>query len=118
MISLTAEGTLNLNHVAICAEPVEIYTTDGTYLGLFVPALLDRSKRMEAEVAAKVDWVEVDRRTKMPEGAVPLADIVARMKAWDESGAAIPENLSPVDAAGLLKTPAPAARHNIAKEKV
>jgi hypothetical protein len=54
----------------------------------------------------------------MPEGAVPLADIVARMKAWDESGTAIPENLSPVDAAGLLKTPAPAARHNIAKEKV
>ena len=118
MIALTVEETLNLNRVATLAEPVELYSTEGIYVGLFVPAILEHAKRMQAAVAAQVDWAEVDRRADSNEGSTDLADVVARMKAWEESGLPIPEQLSSREAAALLNKPVASASHGPTRESV
>src|ERR1700681_3555307 len=62
MVYLTADETILLKELGLFVEPVEISDESGNLLGLFVPANLERGKRLYAELASRADHEELDRR--------------------------------------------------------
>src|SRR5947209_17689578 len=80
MISLMADDTVLLKDVELFAEPVEIYDATGKFLGLFVPANLERGKAIHARAVAETDWAEIDRRMAAKGAGIPLRDTLARLK--------------------------------------
>jgi hypothetical protein len=80
MVSLTADDTVLLKDVGLFIEPVEIYDAAGKFLGLFVPANLERGKEMYARAAAQVDRAEIERRKQSKEPGLPLRDGLDRLK--------------------------------------
>jgi hypothetical protein len=80
MMSLIADDNTLLKDVRLFIEPVEVYDAAGKLLGLFVPANLERCKERQAEILAKVDWAEIDRRAKSGERGVPFDHTLARLK--------------------------------------
>jgi hypothetical protein len=73
------DGEWKLEDLPAFVDPVEIYDADDKLIGLFVPADLERGKRIHAEVAAKLDPAELARRSQ-EKGGRPLAESIARLK--------------------------------------
>jgi hypothetical protein len=80
MVSLTADGTVLLKDVGMFVEPVEIYDATGKFLGLFVPANLERGKEMYARAVAQTDWAEIERRKRSNDELIPLRDTLTHLK--------------------------------------
>jgi hypothetical protein len=80
MIALTADDTKLLKDLRMFIEPVEVYDGTGKLLGLFVPADLERGKRIYAEVAAKIDRAEIERRIQSNERGGPLREVLGRIQ--------------------------------------
>ena len=80
MFSLTADDTVLLKDVGLFIEPVEIYDAAGKFLGLFVPANLERGKEIYARAAAQIDRAEIERRKQAYKPGVPLRDTLARLQ--------------------------------------
>jgi hypothetical protein len=68
MIQLTADDNSLLKDLGSFVEPVEILDSNGRLLGLFVPANLERGKRLYEELDARTDWEELDRRERAEAG--------------------------------------------------
>jgi hypothetical protein len=80
MVSLTADDTALLKDVGLFIEPVEIYDASGKFLGLFVPANLERGKETYARAAARLDRAEIERRKQSKGMGLPLRDGLDRLK--------------------------------------
>jgi hypothetical protein len=83
MGALTADDTTLLRDVSLFIEPVEVYDTAGKLLGLFVPANLERGKRLYDEAVARIDWAEIERRRTSDEEAYPLEEVRHRLQALE-----------------------------------
>ena len=80
MVSLTADENTLLKDVGLFVEPVEVYDTDGKFLGLFVPANLERGKELYAQAAAQIDWAEIEGRRQSGEETYPSETVLERLK--------------------------------------
>lgn len=80
MVSLTADDTVLLRDVGMFIEPVEVYDDAGKFLGLFVPANLERGKEMYARALAQTDWAEIERRKRSNDKLIPLRDTLTHLK--------------------------------------
>jgi hypothetical protein len=80
MVSVTADDTVLLKDVGLFIEPVEIYDAAGKFLGLFVPANLERGNEMYARATAQIDRAEIERRKQSKEPGLPLRDALDRLK--------------------------------------
>jgi len=80
MGSLIADDTWLVKNLRGFVEPVEVYDTTGKLLGVFVPANLERAKQLHAQVMAKIDRAEIERRLQSPEKGVPFEEVRARLK--------------------------------------
>lgn len=84
MLTLTADNTKLMKDLGMFVEPVEIHDDSGRFLGLFVPANLERGKRIYAEAAARTDWAELERRRQSSEKGEPLEVVLARLKLLEQ----------------------------------
>jgi hypothetical protein len=112
MISVTADDTMLLKDVRSYLEPVEVYDPSGKLLGLFVPANLERGKELSAQVAARVDRAEIERRMKSSEEAIPFEEVLAHLRLLEVEAerrkAAGEKQLTPEEAVAFvqaLRTP-------------
>jgi hypothetical protein len=80
VVTVHADDTWLLKDLGLFVEPVEVYDPQGKFLGLFVPANLERGKEIYARVLAGIDWKEIERRRQDPRPGVPLKDTLARFK--------------------------------------
>jgi hypothetical protein len=82
MSFLKADDDTLLKELAIFLDPVEITDANGKLLGIFVPANLERARQRHAEMAAKTDWAEINRRAEMasksPEKGLTTKEIFER----------------------------------------
>jgi hypothetical protein len=78
--AIKADDTRLMKDLGRFIEPVEIYDAQGKMLGLFVPANLERCKQKQAEILAKIDWAEIERRGRDPAECVPNALVLAGLK--------------------------------------
>ena len=63
-ITLHPDEVWTLDDLGRLVEPAEISDANGRLLGIFVPANLERGKRLYAESASKIDAAEIQRRCK------------------------------------------------------
>lgn len=80
MVSVTADDTVLLQDVRSYLEPVEVYDPSGKLLGLFIPANLERCKELSAQVAARIDRAEIERRMQSKEKAIPHEEVMAHLR--------------------------------------
>jgi hypothetical protein len=89
MIAIQMNGEWRLEDLGAFVEPVEIYDAKGKFVGLFVPANMERGKEMYARAAALRDPVELDRRRREEKGGRPLREAIEemqRLEAQSQSG--------------------------------
>jgi hypothetical protein len=84
MNSLQVHDARVLQDLALCIEPAEIYDGQGRFLGLFVPANLERVKKKYAELLAMVERDGITRQSADPRKIVPHELVLARLKALNE----------------------------------
>jgi hypothetical protein len=81
MIHLTADDSSLLKDLRLFVEPVEVLDPSGKLLGLFVPANLERGKRLYEEMDERIDWAEIERRKTEETGqGRPLHEIFETLK--------------------------------------
>ena len=66
MITLTADDDVLLKVLRLFVEPVEVWDAKGKFLGLFVPANLERGKQLYARVPTESERAEIERRKATP----------------------------------------------------
>jgi hypothetical protein len=81
MVTLQADDTRLLKDLRLFIEPVEVYSTDGKLLGLFVPANLERGKQIMAQAKASFDPAELKRRMEYKGPLNSFSELVQGMKA-------------------------------------
>jgi hypothetical protein len=64
MITIRMDGQWRLEDLAAFVEPIELYDAQGKFIGLFVPANMERGKEIYAKAAAMHDPVETERRLR------------------------------------------------------
>src|SRR5437868_3907356 len=79
-ITLHPDEVWTLDDLGRLVEPAEISDANGRLLGIFVPANLERGKRLYAESASKIDAAEIQRRMQSNEPGVPMAVVLKRLK--------------------------------------
>ena len=84
MHGIKLNGEWRLEDLKRFVEPLEIYDADETFIGLFIPANMERGKAMIAAADARVDRVEIERRLREETGGIPLRQTIERMKALEE----------------------------------
>jgi hypothetical protein len=84
MNSLQVNDARVLHDLANCLEPAEIYDGHGKFLGLFVPANLERAKQIYAKLLAMVERDGITRQSADPRNTVPNEVVLARLKALNE----------------------------------
>jgi hypothetical protein len=80
MIQLTADDQCLLKDLRMFVEPVEINDSSGRFLGLFVPANLERGKQLYAEGAARIDPAEIERRKRSKEECYTTKEVFEHLK--------------------------------------
>jgi hypothetical protein len=76
MIYLQADDATLVKELGTFVEPVEITDADGKLLGVFVPANLERGKRLYAELAGKVDPEESREKMRTEGKGRPFAEAI------------------------------------------
>lgn len=108
MVSLTADDTWLLKDLRGFIEPVEIYDASGKFLGLFVPANLERGKQIYAEAVAKIDRAEMERRLQSKEKGIPFEEVRAHLKLLEAEverrKAAGEKELTPEEAVAFVRS--------------
>jgi len=88
MIQLTADNDSLLKDLRLLAEPAEVLDPSGELLGTFIPANAERAKRLYEETDSRIDWSEMERRSKEEAGqGRRLYEIYERMKALTDDPA-------------------------------
>src|SRR4051794_19430952 len=81
MVHLQADGEWLVKDLGKFVEPEDVYDESGKLLGLFVPANLERGKQLYAELDAKTDWAEVERRAREEKGqGRPLREVFKHLQ--------------------------------------
>jgi hypothetical protein len=80
MVHVTADGSLSLKDLGLFFEPVEISDADGKLLGLFVPANLERGKRMTQQLDSEIDWDEIERRAQSNEPSHTTREVFEHLR--------------------------------------
>lgn len=80
MVALTADDNRLLKDVGLFIEPIEVYDAKGKLLGLFVPANLERGKELYAQVEARIDRTEINRRKQSDEKGEPFEIVLERLR--------------------------------------
>ncbi len=80
MIRLQLDETWRPTDLSLFVEPVEIYDPSGKFIGLFVPANLQRGKEIYAQAEAQFDRAEIERRMQSPEPGIPLGQVNMRLR--------------------------------------
>ncbi len=62
MIQVTTNDKTLLRELTVFVEPVEINDAEGNIVGVFVPAYLQRAKRLYEQPSKSIDLAELDRR--------------------------------------------------------
>lgn len=83
MVHLTIDETWTLQDLGRFVEPVEINDANGMFLGLFVPANLEHGKKLYADQATKINWVEIERREKSGEIGHTTDEVLERLQDLD-----------------------------------
>jgi hypothetical protein len=103
MVYLQADDETLLKVLALFVEPVEISDANGKLLGLFIPADLERGKRLYAQAAARSDEEKIAREMASTAPRHPFSETLARLKAAQPAaangapGAAQPSEKSPAE---------------------
>jgi hypothetical protein len=80
MVRLIADDTWRVKDLRHFVEPVEVMDASGKLLGLYVPANLERGKQISAELGAKTDWAEIERRAKSTDPGLTLKEVFEHLQ--------------------------------------
>jgi hypothetical protein len=79
MSFLKADDDTLLKELAIFLDPVEITDAKGKLLGIFVPANLERGRKLFEEAVANTDWAEIKRRANSGQKGRTTKEVFERL---------------------------------------
>jgi hypothetical protein len=101
MIRYPADDTTPMLRLRLFVEPVEIYDAAGKFIGLFVPANLDRGKKIYADATGFRNQTELDRIEATATGGRSTQEVLARLNAMSSDSAI---HQAPVEPNGPVET--------------